>query len=122
MDVKSFNIGSISLTGVGQFNDKILWMKIEDEKEIKGYRKGLFEAMKCLKVCTILEQDRAFNPHGTLFNLFWSKDKELKLDLKLLEKYKNYSFGTFKFDSIELNRMGSKGDYYESEVAYKINN
>jgi 2'-5' RNA ligase len=108
----------ITLKSVGHFDEKILFMKLEDETNIKEYRQDMFEFFQKEKTCTILEVDRTFNPHGTLFNLFWSKDKNLKLDMKLLEKYNNYSFGEFKFNSIELNQMGSKNDYYNSEIKF----
>lgn len=42
----------------------------------------------------------------------------MKLDMKLLEKYRDYYFGVFKFNSIELNKMGSKDDYYNSEIKF----
>jgi 2'-5' RNA ligase len=106
--------------GIGQFDEKVLCMKLENDKNLKLFRDYFIHEFSSENTCTILEKNREFKPHGTLFKVPFNDD--FKMPKGLLEKYSQFDFGSFKFDSIELNKMGGRetDGYYISEITIKF--
>lgn len=107
----------ISLKGVEDFNGKVLFAKIENEDNIKKFQAEISELF-IKNGIKLKKENHGFNPHITLFKLSKGRDEEESLDQipkESYEKFLDFSFGEFKFNSLELNKMKKSNGYYEYE-------
>jgi 2'-5' RNA ligase len=112
----------IKMKGVGTFNKKVIFAKINEEEYLKKVFKNIYDVFK----------DNGSSPnelttsvHATLFKLSKVREenglKAFQNDFYNLDEYLNYEFGEHDFDTLELNCMKFDGDYYKEEANIQKN-
>lgn len=108
----------IKLSGIGDFNQKVLFAKIENDDNLKKFQSEITELFEKGGI-KLKKENHGFNPHVTLFKLSkggYNQEGLDKIPLESFEKHKEFSFGEFSFNSLELNKMRKYGGYYEYEI------
>ena len=122
---------TISFTGLGAFGSKVLFAKPDKGIEfLKKLRSDLHEVLSESDDIKVLEKEREFNPHLTLFKLRnerrGRKGEAGKSKISLgddINSYSDYDFGEQIADEIELlsmNKKKAEDGYYHSEGKFSL--
>lgn len=124
----------VTFEGVGQFSKRVIWAKPSENCEfLRKFREVLLDILICENI-DVLEQEREFNPHLTLFKIRRERRRKRKksgedkkkdnLDIEDdKDSYSEYSFGDQVFDELELLSMDkakAEDGYYFSEAKFSL--
>ena len=126
----SESLRTVSFKGVGQFSKRVIFAKPSENIEfLRTLREDLLDIFSDHNI-DVLEQDREFNPHLTLFKIRREKRRKRKKSGEDTKKDKldieddqdnnsDYNFGEQVFDELELlsmNKAKAEDGYYFSEA------
>jgi 2'-5' RNA ligase len=105
----------IQIQGFDTFGDKVVYASISNEQPIRKFQNLVKEEFLKYEINV---PNESFNPHATLFKVRRDKSSSsmpTNLPIESFEEYKEFYFGEFQFDHLELNRMIKSNGYYEIE-------
>eukprot|EP01080_Neovahlkampfia_damariscottae_P000840 gene840-9089_t len=110
----------VNFSGIDTFSERVIFTKVKDSKNIIEFMENVHKIFLEHKVPNI-----QFNgtPHLTIFKTSKGPNNLFEYNKFPIESFKDqldFNFGDFTFDSIELNKMKKKGDYYVSEKIIKF--